>query len=81
MRSGEGLAEMANILVGWQMALPQPTDQPWFELNSLVICGRLMTEAALLRTESRGTHFRTDFPEPSTTWEKHIVFGSQNAVE
>jgi L-aspartate oxidase len=81
IRSAEGLAEMADILAGWQMSLPQPTDRPWFELNSLVICGRLMTETALLRTESRGTHFRTDFSESSTDWEKHIVFGSQDAAK
>ena len=81
IRSDEGLAEMADILAGWQKALPQPTDRAWFELNSLVICGRLMTEAALLRAESRGTHFRTDFPELSTDWEKHIVFRNQDATK
>jgi L-aspartate oxidase len=81
LRSGEGLAEMADILAGWQTVLPQPTDRAWLELNSLVVCGRLMTEAALLRTESRGTHFRTDFPETSTDWEKHIVFRNDHAVK
>jgi len=35
---------------------------------------RLMTEAALLRQESRGAHFRTDFSQPSSDWQKHIVF-------
>jgi len=81
IRSGEGLLEMANILAGWQKALPQPSDRSWFELHSLVICGRLMTEAALIRKESRGTHFRTDFPEPSAKWEKHIVFGGPDAAK
>ncbi|MBN1366464.1 MAG: L-aspartate oxidase [Dehalococcoidales bacterium] len=81
LRSGEGLAEMADILAGWQTVLPEPTDQPWFELNSLVACGRLMTEAALLRTESRGTHSRTDCPETSADWEKHIVFRNDDAAE
>ena len=81
LRSGEGLAEMAGILAGWQTTLPEPTDRPWLELNSLVICGRLMTEAALLRTESRGTHFRTDFPVTSPDWEKHIVFRNDNAAK
>ncbi len=81
IRSAEGLLEMANILAGWQKVLPQPLDRAWFELNSLVICGRLMTEAALARKESRGTHFRTDFPEPSAEWEKHIVFGGPSATK
>jgi L-aspartate oxidase len=81
IRSSEGLTEMAGILAGWQSALPEPTDRSWLELNSLVVCGRLMTEAALLRTESRGTHFRTDFPETLTDWKKHIVFRNKNAAK
>jgi L-aspartate oxidase len=81
IRSGEGMTDMANILAGWQKTIPQPSDRAWFELNSLVICGRLMTEAALLRTESRGTHFRTDFPELATNWEKHIVFRDYDATK
>jgi L-aspartate oxidase len=39
-----------------------------------------MVEAALLRQESRGAHFRTDFPKPSTDWQKHITFKISNPV-
>ena len=34
---------------------------PWETANMLLVA-RLITEAALLREESRGAHFRTDFP-------------------
>ena len=74
IRTGEGLEEAVSILAAWQGVLPKPIDRPSYELNNLVLNARLMTEAALLREESRGAHFRTDFPQPSPTWEKHITF-------
>jgi len=74
IRSKEKLTEAANTLAAWQKSLPQPTDRPSHELNNLVLTGRLVTEAALLREESRGAHFRSDFPQSSTQWQRHIVF-------
>ena len=78
VRSGESLTEAANILSTWHNFLPQPTDRPSYELNNLLLNARLMTEAALLREESRGAHFRTDFPDTSPDWQKHIVFKVNN---
>jgi L-aspartate oxidase len=74
IRNGEGLAEAAGTLAAWQKYMPEATDRPSFELRNLVLAGRLMAEAALLRKESRGTHFRSDFPEPSPQWQRHIIF-------
>ena len=74
VRSGEGLQEAAGILDSWHGLLSEPSDRLSYELNNLVLCGRLMTEAALLRKESRGAHFRTDFPRTSPEWQRHIVF-------
>ncbi len=76
MRNGGGLTEAADILAAWQKSLPQPTDRPSFELSSLVLVGRLIAEAALLREESRGAHFRSDFPWKSPHWQRHIIFKS-----
>ena len=45
-----------------------------YELANLVLTGRLVTEAALLREESRGAHFRSDFPQSSPQWQRHIIF-------
>jgi len=74
IRSGKSLEEAANILATWESLLSQPSDRPAYELNNLVLCARLVTEAALLRKESRGAHFRTDFPQTSPEWQRHIVF-------
>jgi len=74
IRSGKSLKEAAGILATWESLLSQPGDRPSYELNNLVLCARLITEAALLREESRGAHFRTDFPRTSPEWQRHIVF-------
>jgi L-aspartate oxidase len=74
IRSGKSLEEAASILATWESLLPQPSDRPSYELNNLVLCARLVTEAALLRKESRGAHFRTDFPQTLPEWQRHIVF-------
>jgi len=74
IRSGKSLKGAASILASWESLLPQPGDRPSYELNNLVLCARLMTEAALLREESRGAHFRTDFPRTSPEWQRHIIF-------
>jgi len=36
----------------------------WLNLKSLVAVSRAITVAAIARTDSRGAHFRSDFPEP-----------------
>jgi L-aspartate oxidase len=42
------------------------------ELN-MVDTAKLIVDSALLRRESRGGHFRSDFPKPQAKWKgKHI---------
>jgi L-aspartate oxidase len=77
IRSREDLTEAADTLAAWQQCLPQPKDRPSHELANLVVTARLVTEAALLREESRGAHFRSDFPQSSPEWQRHIVLVNQ----
>jgi L-aspartate oxidase len=44
---------------------------------------RLVAESALAREESRGAHFRSDFPSESEAFERHVVlrWGSKPALE
>ena len=74
VRDEQPLRQATVALSAWQSALPPPSDRPGHELANLVLCGRLTAEAALLREESRGAHYRRDFPEPREEWRRHIVF-------
>jgi L-aspartate oxidase len=77
IRNRKDLTKAADILAAWQKCLPQPKDRPSYELANLVLTARLITEAALLREESRGAHFRSDFPQSSPEWQRHIVLVKQ----
>ena len=49
-------------------------NRPGWELQNLLTIARLMIEAARTRTESRGTHFRSDYPQPDDAhWLRHVV--------
>ncbi|HEY5639389.1 MAG TPA: L-aspartate oxidase [Dehalococcoidia bacterium] len=74
VRDGESLARAASVLAAWQSAMAAPADRPSQELADLLTCCRLVTEAALAREESRGAHYRTDFPQPREDWRRHLVF-------
>ncbi len=46
-----------------------------FELANLIILADLVTNSALQREESRGAHYREDFPDrDDINWKKHIVY-------
>lgn len=75
IRSGGPLLESVNTLAAWQRDVAgKGCDRTSCERNNLIITGRLIAEAALRREESRGAHYRTDYPQPSPAWERHIIF-------
>ena len=46
-----------------------------WELQNMLSLAKIITVAARRRTESRGVHFRDDFPEPDDEhWRTHITF-------
>jgi len=48
------------------------------EVENLLIIGRLITLAGMLRTETRGAHHREDYPELDESWSKKIVLQLEN---
>lgn len=63
-RTGDGLRTCADVLDAVALALGDRTaDTSGSELANLITIGRTLVAAATERTESRGTHSRTDHPE------------------
>ena len=49
------------------------------ELNNLLLVGEMIAKTALMRRESRGTHYREDFPEQDdANWVKAITIKKVN---
>jgi L-aspartate oxidase len=74
VRNGDGLDRAATRLAAWSAVQTPAHDRPSHELANLLLAGRLVAEAALIREESRGAHYRTDFPQPRDEWRRHITF-------
>jgi len=79
-RSKERLEEALDKLDGLEERLPtlQAKDLHYLskchEVRSMALCAELTFRAALMRSESRGFHFREDFPErDDKNWLKWII--------
>jgi len=74
-RSREGLSEAWEFLAKNISVLQVEYVSPQgFELQNMITLATLMVRAALLREESRGCHYRVDYPGQAEFWRKHIVF-------
>jgi succinate dehydrogenase/fumarate reductase flavoprotein subunit len=79
-RSGERLKEALSKLEEAKALLPELRAQDLHylskcqEVKSMVCCAEMTFRAALMRTESRGFHFREDYPErDDKNWLKWIT--------
>lgn len=68
-RDRGGLADAAAVLASWSP--PAPIDAKSAEDANLWWVARALVASALAREESRGGHFRRDFPQPSATPARH----------
>ncbi len=66
-RGAPSLAAVASELEALAI-LPLGPDPAAMEMRAGAIITRLIARAALLRTESRGVHYRNDFPQPQPEW-------------
>ena len=75
VRNEEDLEATLATLQDWEAALAgKAADTPaMLDLDSQLLVDRLMTRAALERRESRGSHYRLDYPETKDEWRHHSL--------
>jgi L-aspartate oxidase len=69
VRDEEGLRQ---ALEGFE-TLVQRHDPLDSEVQNQLVVARLLATAAQCRRESRGSHYRQDFPQASNTWQKRLL--------
>jgi succinate dehydrogenase/fumarate reductase flavoprotein subunit len=88
-RTADRLNETREIIAFWSRyvmdksffaaTLGLETATAGWELQNMLTACYLITAAALARTESRGTHYRLDFPNRDDAhWLKHIAWHRPN---
>ncbi len=77
VRSGDSLTQAVTELERLSEKLDfEPENKDEAELINMALVGRLIAKAAFDRTESRGAHYRTDFPKKDDLkWQKHLEYG------
>ena len=75
-RRAEGLQEAADSirsLAAYVMPHQFGAIEGW-ELQNMLLMASCMVDAALARCESRGVHFRSDYPQPDDEkWRRHLT--------
>ena len=74
-RNAAGLKQALAKIDYWSgYCLSQEFSQPQgWEVQNMLTLARLITQSALGRQESRGVHYRTDFPKTLDKWKKHTI--------
>ena len=74
IREGVKLENAIRTLASWEISHKVAESRASYEMANLLLVARMVAEAALYRKESRGVHFRRDFPDRNPRWCRHIVF-------
>jgi len=72
-RDGQHLAEVGEMFDFWARYTLDKIfdDRRGWEVQNMLTAGALVTRAALWRAESRGTHYRSDAPDPRDDFAAH----------
>jgi L-aspartate oxidase len=78
-RNGIELESALEQIQTWQREISTTgyRDRLWVETRNLIDFAYLLVKSALFRTESRGAHYRTDYPNIDPAWQAHTVIRAQ----
>jgi len=78
VRTRQGLTDALKALQAAAEKLPPPTARRNSEAANIHTAATLITRSALARLESRGAHYRTDYPEhEDAKFRKHSIVGEK----
>lgn len=83
IRERAGLLWLQDQIANWTKSLSEVSTRQQIENRNLLAVGELIARSALAREESRGAHFRTDFPQhDNARFRKHsVVVGDRIVFE
>ena len=79
LREGHGMQAALTRLEAWHAIVrmapaSRVADREFRRVRSIIAVGLMIVRAALRREESRGAHFRSDFPNrDDIKWRKHVA--------
>jgi L-aspartate oxidase len=78
VRTRQGLTEAIQQLQTSAQQLPPLTTRRNGQARNIHMAGQLIARSALARLESRGAHYRTDYPEhDDAKFKKHSIVGEK----
>jgi L-aspartate oxidase len=81
VRSRQGLTEAVQILQTASQELPPPNSRRNCEARNIHTAAQLIARSAMARRESRGAHYRTDYPEnEDAKFRKHSIVGEKGVI-
>lgn len=73
---------LSALVPGVSVSLPSPQSEKllrrWAETQNLLDNATLILKSALFRTESRGGHYRLDYPALDPSWQVHTVVNGEH---
>ncbi|MGH9662971.1 MAG: L-aspartate oxidase, partial [Bryobacteraceae bacterium] len=80
LRSGAALKNARSLLEDFPLVRCPEAGRGHYELRNMHIVSTLIARCALAREESRGGHFRSDFPHKRPEFQKHSIVSLHHGV-